>query len=203
MRTLDRMRLAAAAAALNKRRGAALPALVLMTDDERLSNPLAAACALPAGSMVIVRARQASHRAKLAAALRPIARARRLRLLIANDGPMADRMKADGVHFAEAHARQAVSWRARRPHWLITISAHSLRACALAAQGCADAAFLSPVFPTGSHPGKGALGAGRARSIARQAPLPVYALGGIEARTAARLAYSGFAGLAGISGLAP
>ena len=58
MGTLDRIRLARQANLLNERAGAALPPLVLMTDDERLPDPLAAARLLPRGSMVIVRARQ-------------------------------------------------------------------------------------------------------------------------------------------------
>ncbi len=62
---LARAKLARAAARLNARCG--LPAIILLTDDERLSDPLAAARALPKGSMVIVRARQAAQRAHLAA----------------------------------------------------------------------------------------------------------------------------------------
>jgi hypothetical protein len=75
MGTLDRMRLARQASLLNERARTELPPLVLMTDDERLPDPVAAARLLPRGSMVIVRARQSSHRAKLAALLRPITRA--------------------------------------------------------------------------------------------------------------------------------
>jgi thiamine-phosphate pyrophosphorylase len=200
--TLDRIRLARQATALNASRGCALPPLVLMTDDERLLDPLGAARALPHGSMVIVRARQATHRAKLAMALRPIARARRLSLLIANDAKLADRIGAAGVHFAEGAARKALDWRIRRPNWLITASAHSLRACGNAARAGADAVFLSPVFATSSHPGRVALGVSRARNIARKAPLPVYALGGMDWRLAARLTGSHFAGVAAIGALA-
>lgn len=201
MGTLDRIRLARQANLLNERAGAALPPLVLMTDDERLSDPLAAARLLPRGSMVIVRARQSSHRAKLAAALRPIARARRVQLLVANDAKCAERVRADGVHLAEENARAVATIRMRHPRWIITMSAHSLRACGNAARAGAHAVFLSPVYPTGSHPGGQSLGVARARSIARQAGLPVYALGGLNAQTMRRLAQSSFAGMAAIGAL--
>ena len=58
--------------------------------------------------------------------------------------------------------------------------------------------ILSPVFPTDSHPGAPTLGPLRFAAWARRAPLPVYALGGVNAVTARRLAASNAAGLAGI-----
>jgi thiamine-phosphate pyrophosphorylase len=96
---------------------------------------------------------------------------------------------------------EAFHWRALRPHWILTAAAHSLAACAIAKLGGADAALLSPVFPTQSHPGAPHLGATRAMLIARQAPLPVYALGGIDAVTARQLEGSPFVGVAAIGAL--
>jgi thiamine-phosphate pyrophosphorylase len=188
--------------ALNEASRCGLPPLVLITDDERLPDPFAVARKLPRGSMVIVRARQSSHRAKLAHSLRPVARARGLILLVANDPALADRAGANGLHLSEANIPLAAAWRARRPHWLITAAAHSFSACGQAARSEADAVFLSPVFATPSHPGARALGAARARAIVHQAALPVYALGGITAHTAARLGSAPFAGLAAIGALA-
>ena len=198
MEKLARLRLARAAAALNRAVNCKLPSLVLMMDDERLPDPLSAARALPRGSMVVVRARQSAHRAKLARSLQAIAREHRLTLLIANDPALADRIAAAGLHLSEANARGAAEWRARRPHWLITTAAHSLAACTRARQWGADAAFLAPVFATASHPNEAGLGPTRARVLAGMAPLPVYALGGVTAQNAARLGHSAFAGIAAI-----
>jgi thiamine-phosphate pyrophosphorylase len=191
---LARARLARAARRFQQ---AALPALVLLTDDERLDDPLAAARALPRGSLVIVRARQAARRAKLGQALAAIARQRGLLLLVANDAVLAARISADGLHLSQSHTADAAHWRALRPHWLITAAAHSLHACTRARH--ADAVLLAPIFATGSHPGHVALGAMRARLIARQATLPVYALGGIDAGNVARLEGAKFVGVAAIS----
>lgn len=196
---LARAKLARAAAALNAHSGSTLPALVLMTDDERLDDPVAAARALPHGSMVIVRARHDARRAKLAGQLRGIARARQLKLLIANDAGLAVRVGADGIHLSQSHARQAAHWRALHPRWIITAAAHSLSACRIRD---ADALLVAPVFATASHPGANTLGPVRLRIIARQSPRPLYALGGVDAVTATQLSGARLVGFAAIGALA-
>jgi thiamine-phosphate pyrophosphorylase len=197
-------KLAREAARLNARAKLlrALPALVLMTDDDRLVDPLPAARLLPRDSLVVLRARDAERRSTLAEALTTVARAGGLRVSIAGDPELAARVRADGVHFPEARIGEAAQWRARHPRWLITCAAHSLSASARAFAAHVDAAFLAPVFVTKSHPGRVCLGPFRARAIARASPVPVYALGGIDARNAARLAGGEFVGLAAIEGLA-
>ena len=57
-------------------------------------------------------------------------------------------------------------------------------------------ALVSPVFPTRSHPGAPALGVARAAALARALPLPAFALGGLDARGAARLRGTPFQGIA-------
>jgi thiamine monophosphate synthase len=163
--------------------------LVMMTDD-RKADWAAAAQALPYGSLVVVRARDAEQRAALAAQLNGLAP-----LLIADDPVLAVRMDAVGLHLPERRMREAPHWRARFPHWIITSSAHSLKAL-LHAQ-MLDAVFLSPVFATTSHKQARPLGAARAAFIAAHSTVPVYALGGITTRNAALLAPA-FSGIAGI-----
>jgi thiamine-phosphate pyrophosphorylase len=174
-----------------------LPPLILMTDDERLPDPLRAARALPRGSMVIVRARDDARRRFLAQTLLPLAQARGLFLFIAGDVALALALGADGVHLPEARIGEAAGLRARH-RLLVTASAHSFSALRKAAW--VDALLLSPVFPTASHPGRPALGPLRASAIARAASIPVYALGGVTAENATRL--SGFSGIAAIGALA-
>jgi thiamine-phosphate pyrophosphorylase len=62
--------------------------------------------------------------------------------------------------------------------------------------------IVAPVFPTASHPGATTLGAIRLRLIAQQSPLPVYALGGIDAWTVRNLQGAKLAGVAAIGALA-
>jgi thiamine-phosphate pyrophosphorylase len=178
-----------------------LPPLVLMTDEERLSDPLAAAHALPRGSMIVVRARDSGRRRALAVALLNIARRRKIAVLIAGDPLLAAQLGAQGIHLAEVRARESAYWHARFPAMTITCSAHSLRAVMRAHLLPVDAVFLSPVFESQSHPGRAALSPLRASLLARLACRPVYALGGIDARSAQRLAVRAFAGVAAIGAL--
>jgi thiamine-phosphate pyrophosphorylase len=199
---LNRERLARAARALNARAGAKeLPALILMTDQARLPDPVAAARLLPRGSAVIVRHTDARLRARLARALASVARERGLKLLVAGDPQLAAEIGAHGLHLPEARAREAAHWHALKPSWFITVAAHSSRGLTVARLAGADAALLAPVFPTASHPARQALGALRVRMMAAHVPLPVYALGGINAETIARLKDARHAGIAAIEGL--
>jgi thiamine-phosphate pyrophosphorylase len=166
--------------------------LVLMTDDDRLPDPVAAARALPKGSLVIVRARDARRRRALGEALQ--AQTSGLILLAADDPVLADLLH--GLHLPETRAHDAAHWRALRPHWVITVAAHAPRGLHAP---CADAALLSPVFPTKSHPNAKTLTPIRARMMAQRALLPVIALGGVTARNAALL--HGFSGIAAIAAL--
>jgi thiamine-phosphate pyrophosphorylase len=164
--------------------------LVMMTDD-RKADWVAAARKLPSGSVVVVRARDDARRRALAEQLIGL-----VRLLIADDPQLASDIGADGLHLPEMRMSEASHWRARFPHWIITSSAHSLRAL-MQAQAL-DAVFLSPVFATSSHKEVQPLTPVRAAFIASLSPVPVYALGGITARNAVLLAPA-FSGIAAIS----
>jgi thiamine-phosphate pyrophosphorylase len=111
-------------------------------------------------------------------------RARRLTLVIAGDPGLAAALHA-GLHLRSGrHQRQV------RHHGLITSSAHSLPDLRRAAKAGARLAFLSPAFPTASHPGAPALTPFRWAAIARQCanlPLHIGALGGITGQTIRRL----------------
>jgi thiamine-phosphate pyrophosphorylase len=182
-------------------RAGQLPSLILMTDAQRLLDPLAAARALPKGSAVIVRHTQDTARRELAEALASIAREGGLRLLIANDAALADRVHADGLHLSETRAHEAAHWRASHPDWLITAAAHSAEAVAVAAASGADAAIVSPVFATKSHPDRPPLGVEQFLRIARDAAIPVYALGGVNAANAESLIGPNVVGIAAIEAL--
>ena len=142
---------------------------------------------------MVIRAREAKQRRALAEDLYGIAR-----LLIADDPALAQAIGAAGLHLPERRMKEALHWRARHRHWIITSSAHSLKPL-MAAHGL-DAVFLSPVFATASHRSARPLTPLRAAFIAARAPVPVYALGGITARNAALLAPA-FSGIAAISSL--
>lgn len=201
--------LAEQAARLKPRAGAAprgkriRPGVALMTDRARLPDPLPLLDRLPAGSLVVLREPDARTRRARAKALAIACRARRLTLMIAGDVDLAIMLKA-GLHLPEAQARVAGArvrlWH-RRMGRTLTVAAHGRRALARAALLSADAAFLSPLFPTASHPGARPLGILRFRVLVRDARVPVWALGGVDDETIRCLRGSGAVGIAAIGGL--
>jgi thiamine-phosphate pyrophosphorylase len=122
--------------------------------------------------------------------------------IVADDPELAATAGADGAHFPEARIGDVGRWRALHPRWLITCAAHSLNACARIGGAAADAALLAPVFATQSHADSRPLGPLRTRFISSQSPVPVYALGGIDADSARRLLGARLAGLAAVGALA-
>ena len=162
-------------------RHAPLPRLWLMTD-ERMGDALWDAVAgLPRGAGIVFRhlATPPDARRALLARLRAMARARGLTLLVA------------GRDYGAPHGRR------------VAASVHDAREMGAARRAGARLIFLSPAFPTRTHPGAPALGPLRFASLARRSPAPVIALGGMTARRHARLARMGADGWAAIDGLTP
>jgi thiamine-phosphate pyrophosphorylase len=183
------------AAALNaKARG--LPALLFLTDPARIADPVAAAALLPRGAAVIYRHFGLADRLSVARRLKAVCRRRGLLFLVGADLGLARAMRAGGVHLAERQTQRRCYQRG-----LITAAAHSRRAAARAKAAGAVAVLASPVFPSRSASAGRAMGPLKARLLAASCPLPCYALGGVNARTAARLRGSAFIGLAAVDAL--
>jgi thiamine-phosphate pyrophosphorylase len=195
-----RGKLARWALRLNARDGRGLPALILMTDDMRDADWTEAVRALPQGSAIVVRHRDGPAREALARRLKPICAARRVKLLIADDAGLAERVRGDGVHVPEKHVARVAPLKALHPHWLVTTSAHNARAVEAASRAGADAVLIAPAFATASHPQRAALGALRLAALAAQARVAAYALGGIDADSIARLSAARLSGVALIGG---
>lgn len=164
-----------------------LPRLWLITD-ERLGEQLWEALeALPRGSGVIFRdyaTPLAARRARFAAVL---AVARRRRLVLVRAGPAAMRGEM-GVHNG-------------RGRGLRTAAVHDRAELVAARRAGVDLVFISPVFPTRSHPGAPTLGIVRLGLLRRGVTMPAIALGGMNARAFRRLRGLGLHGWAAIDGL--
>ncbi|MGE4321452.1 MAG: thiamine phosphate synthase [Sphingobium sp.] len=175
-----------------------VPTFWLMTD-ERVSDAalLAAAAHLPKGRGGIVFRHYHTPRAARRALferLRVVARRRRLVLMLAGDMGTAVAWRADGRHGRDNGPRHAV-----RP-MLYSAPAHDVREVLAAGRGGVDLLFLSPLFPTRSHPGKRHLGCVRFAAIAGQARVPVMAMGGVRPAHRRWLGRIGAAGVAAIDG---
>lgn len=181
-----------------RRRGSAvlahLPVLWLFTDALRLPDPRLAIARLPWRMPrhlfgVVFRHDGVEGRAALARALARQCRPLGIALVVAGDARLAAAIGA-GVHLRGGWPTR----HRRRRGTLLTSSAHTAAELQRAQQAGADAIFLSPTFPTQSHPGAPALGAVRWAALARQrrvqgmAESAIHALGGVNGRVIRRLA---------------
>jgi thiamine-phosphate pyrophosphorylase len=176
-------------------RAKSLPALWLISDARNDAGLERALARLPRGSGFIYRHYHLPGSERLARfrKLRRIARARGHRVILADSALTACEWGADGIYGA------ARSLWPRRAGLLHLATAHDLAELGLAARLGADAALLSPVFPTRTHPGAPVLGAARFRLLARQSRLPVIALGGMTAKRARGLGWPRWAAIDGLS----
>ena len=149
-----------------------LPRLWLMTDERQGEGLWQALERLPRGSGIVFRHYSLSPASRKALFRNVKGVARRRRLLILAAGAQA--WGADGTHGRRRMQRGR----------LLSAPVHDLREIRAAERAGVDLLFLSPVFPTRSHPGARTLGRMRFASLARQTRLPVIALGGMNERRA-------------------
>ena len=163
-----------------------LPSVWLMTDERMGDRLWDALLRLPPGAGIVFRhhATERQARRTLFERVRKIARRRRLTLLLAGQPRDAIGWRADG-----AHGNRKVGG------LLHSSSAHDYRELVRAVRSGADLVFLSPVFATRSHPGARTLGRIRFRSLGRNCPIPVIALGGMDSRRAKGLCAYGWAAI--------
>lgn len=156
---------------------------------------------LPRGAGVVYRAFGAPDAVARGRRLVRIARRRRLMVLAGADAELAARIGADGVHLPERAAASASGVRRLRRGWIVTCAAHSGPAIVRARRAGADAVLVSPVFASASPSAGPPLGLLRFAQLLRGAGMPVYALGGVDAKTARLLAHTRAAGFAAVDAL--
>lgn len=183
-------------------RGRTLPGLLFFTDPARVSNPEAVAERLPVGAGIVFRAFGAEDAVDQGRRLRAIADARGLILLAGAHASLAEGIGADGLHLPEASVAAIPRLRAEHARWLITAAAHDVLAVQAAERAGADAVVVSPVFPSNSPSASEPLGIEGLKDLVATTALPVYALGGVRARTVTQLIGSGIVGIAAVEALA-
>jgi len=162
-----------------------LPRLWLMTDERQGKGLLGAVARLPDGAGIVFR-----HHG-----LPEVAR---------RDLFERVRAAAPGVVLLAGPADQARAWGADGSHGrgsgegMRSAPVHNQAEIRAAERHGADLLFLSPVFPTRSHPEARTLGLALFAWLARRTPLPVIALGGMNVARGRRLASFGAYGWAGI-----
>jgi len=170
------------------------PEAWLMTD-ERMGERLwpAIECAGDHGAGIILRhhATTPERRATIGRKVADLAHKRGLVLGVARDAVLARELGARLVHNPDGVTLGLPFSRA----------VHDEAEAAAAREAGAALVFVSPVYPTRSHPSAPTLGEKAAARLAGLAGVPAYALGGIGAedlRKQSKLKALGFAGWAGI-----
>jgi thiamine-phosphate pyrophosphorylase len=174
---------ARAVKARQARHGRRVTPLWLFTDATRLPDPLPAVAALPKGlAGVVFRHDGVAGRSVLARQVARLCRARRLPLVVAGDSGLAHDLRA-GTHLRGGRGpipRHRCCIRA-------TSSAHGVPDAIRARRAGADLVFVSPAFPTASHPSATTLGTLRWALIVRRSVVQAAALGGVGGDNVRRL----------------
>lgn len=182
------------------------PPLLLVTDRRQARRPLEeiVSAAIAAGCRWIsVREKDlpADEQALLVRRLLPLARAAGARLLVHGEAELARLADADGVHLPSGADAAAARARLGRDK-LIGISVHTVGDAAGIVSAHVDYALAGPAFETPSKPGYGPeIGHRGLAEIARAAPMPILAIGGVNALRVPELIGAGAAGVAVMGGI--
>ena len=137
-----------------------------------------------------------------AIALQQIVSANGAALLVNDRAALAEELALEGVHLSAAELMRATC-RPLPQGFRVGASCHDERELAHAAHIGVDFAVLGPVQYTHSHPSQIPLGWDRFAALCKQAPLPIFALGGLRIGDLPRAIDAGAQGVAGISGFWP
>lgn len=148
-------------------------------------------------SMVLLRAPGASGRALEGEALALVATTR-LPVLVGSRADVALAAGAAGVNLPEMDIPVLEARRLLGPGALVGRSVHSLGAALTAAVQGADLILYGPIFETPSHPGTPGLGLKALERMVAAVPIPVVAIGGIDAAREAECLATGAAGIAAV-----
>ena len=137
----------------------------------------------------------------LAVAMREVTKRAGSKLFVNDRTDVALGVGADGVHCPENGLPVAVARRVY-PEALVGASAHSLERAIEAGTSGADFVLFGPVFPTPSKAKYGEpQGLGALSGVAKNAGVPVFAVGGITPENAALCLEKGAAGVGVISAI--
>lgn len=182
------------------------PPLLLVTDRRQARLPLAdvVRAALAAGCRwVSVREKDLSEDDQIALALTllPIARRHGACLTLHGDAALAKACGADGVHLP-AGSDPTAGRALLGPEKLIGVSLHTITEAETIDPDVVDYAVAGPAFETASKPGYGPeIGRKGLGEIARAAPVPILAIGGLNVTRAAEVLAAGPAGIAVMGGV--
>lgn len=175
-------------------RAKTLPALWLLSDARNDAALEAALTRMPRGNALVFRHYHLDYDARRARfdALAAMARAGGHLVILSGTADLAQVWGADGAYGGPDKLGP--------PSDILRLAtAHDAHEIAAANAAKADGVFLSPVFPTRTHPGGASLGVTAFRQLAAQAKMPVIALGGMTAERARAINWPRWAAIDGLS----
>ena len=163
-----------------------LPKVIIIFDDELFDKKKLLKLKIPKKSAILLRSYETKKRKKIAKQLLNFCKMKKIKLLIGSDIKLAEDINADGIHFPEYMVKKnKINWTyiknvKSNKKWIITTAVHNIQSLKKAEELNIDAALLSPVFPSKSHPNNKSLGLNKFLKIVKKTKLPIYALGGIN-----------------------
>jgi thiamine-phosphate diphosphorylase len=182
------------------------PKLLVITDRQTMQptweSAILSACQGGA-RWICVREKNASPRELLELMRRAIRIAEKFeaRVFVNGRADIARAGHAEGLHLPEYEIGVEAARLTLGFHTPIGVSVHSLEGAQDAVREGANYLLFGPVFATASHPDTAPVGLEALAAIARSVPVPVFAVGGIDATNAARCLDAGATGVAVISGI--
>jgi len=172
-----------------------LPMLWLLSDERNDAALKQALARLPRGSGFVFRHYhlEGAARRERFDHLAQLARSLDHKVIVAAGSDDVADWGADGVYGASSALSDVPQTQLR------LATAHDAPEITEASRMGADAVFLSPVFPTRSHPGAIALGADEFHRLAALSEVPVIALGGMTSERAAQLGWPRWAAIDALS----
>jgi thiamine-phosphate pyrophosphorylase len=113
-------------------------------------------------------------------------------LFIVNDDPyLAQSCDADGVHVGQDDVTAAEAREILGPEGIVGLSTHSEEQLAASAEQPVDYVSVGPIWETPTKAGRPGVGLGLVEHAAADAPHPFFAIGGIDAGSAAEVVAAG------------
>jgi len=142
------------------------------------------------------------EKAEAGRALRQLTRRFGVPFLVNDDPPLARRMEADGVHVGRDDPSPRIARAVLGPQAIIGVTVYGKPSEeSAAAEAGADYIAVGPFFPSPTKPEEPLLPMHILDAVVRRSPVPVFAIGGVNASNTSLLARHRVAGVAVVSAI--
>jgi thiamine-phosphate pyrophosphorylase len=184
-----------------RRLGKRWPSLLFFTDPDRTPDPVGIILRLPRGSGVVYRAFGSRSAVEDGRQVARAARRRGLVFFVGADSRLAARLGADGLHLPQRESGRLGRNSQLKRRFLLMAAVHNEPALRRARLAGIEALVISAIFSSQSPSAGQPKGPRLLARLIRQAGLPTYALGGINAETIKHLKGTGAVGVAAVGAL--